>query len=506
LVQELRDRGTLTLPLVMHTIDIEPKLSLKITLDQAIGLNFAASISGAVGPRAPLDDINRYMDDIVRRESSMSDTIPGTERIRVPAYIGEQGLELSQGKPMPAIAFLLRDIPRTNTAYWENAFQNVMARDQLAPGDWGRLNKKGQARAAILTIVNLTQALDYISDTVDRSGNIEGIEEFSSGLDTGKGSDCEDDAMAIMQTHNALLSHQFGPNDRSELREIQQIARQYVPVMSLDAVRGAAVGDEEAHVGAHMNINYVPSWLVKQWLGSKQAATVPFEPEETWTRELPFMIAEGTGVYEPLGYEDDYQAAKAYVYKARSLASFRKPIDHKIGETTPFFIGSLTGMTDYWLRRGSRRGGLIYVTKNKGRGAYYADMINQQDQIKLELHPELPQNVFQYMKICTSIGIPPLPLTLTQQQQQQTTNKHLDYIVANGISQRQKQQPPGAVTVRVPVLIRPHQITSAQAEHIAAEFRSLGAVSKLEYKLERYTDDIYGYRVFATVQLSKSKK
>ena len=61
------------------------------------------------------ETINAYIEGSMTTETNMTDTIAGTARIRVPAYIGESGLELTNGVALPAVAFA----PNLRSSWWE---------------------------------------------------------------------------------------------------------------------------------------------------------------------------------------------------------------------------------------------------------------------------------------------------------------------------------------------------------------------------------------------------
>jgi hypothetical protein len=133
----------------------------------------------------------------------------------------------------------------------------------------------------------------------------------------------EDLGTGIQQCHESLIRHQFPTvgTKYDALVEIQNIAKQYLVLLSLDAVNGAHVQQKDAPKGAHMNANIISFYQFKKALentteGKRVSKKLPwpkFELDEHW----PFMVGEGTGIYETLGVDADkvLMPIKAYVYQ-----------------------------------------------------------------------------------------------------------------------------------------------------------------------------------------------
>ena len=351
--------------------------------------------------------------------------------------------------------------------------------------------------------------VDYVSDTVDKNNATEpydksktvGYESFANGNVTGS-LDCEDGGKGIDQVRKTFISLQI-PAEKKQLVELQQIATLYLSCLSLDAVRGAAVGDNEAHIGAHMNENFIPIPMFKKWLertreGKLLARKLPWPPSYT-REELPFMIGEGTGMYEPLGYKDANSNAHAYVYQMRSLSPYRKPIPHTKGKATEFFIGSLTGLTDYFISQGHNVGTFSYGTKQPDgsitRGAYYSDMLNDNDNVVIMMHDAVPKPVMTMIKEVISVRVPPEPLVYTPGlRDAKEINSDLEYVVKavkklGRVSGNQTNVP----LVGVPVYIKDYQINREHAQKIVSDIQRLEHVVDASYHEERYSDSFYGY-------------
>lgn len=449
-----------------------------------------------------------YIKTTVEFEQNMKDTIPGTSQIRCPFDYSESGIEMTGSIPLPAAAYTKYEIPVTNELFWKNAFSRIMIRDNLSVHDFHNLNIDGRARATVLTVVYPVQYLDYISDTVERNNRHwkyqaqlkQGYENFGDALATWSG-DCEDLAGAIMQVYDAFINFNF--TDKTLLK-MQKIAKNYIPMMSLDVVHGAKVADENAPKGAHMNINFLSIDYVRKSLRNNEKGRY-IESKIQWPKKtksnLPVVIGEGTGMYEPLGYHDDLQEIRRYVYTMRSLQGFKKPITHERGSDSQFFLGSLLGMTNYFFNRGYNIGAFWYGTKSiesnaaPTRGIYYKELANESDKLSFIPQPPIPKQVMDVINEATLLRIPPQPLVLTKKRVT-IRNEHLDYIVKDI---ERLNRPSAPKDQAVPIYIRPHQIDENLAHQIATELRGKNRVWKVSYELENITDDLYGYRVMIYV-------
>lgn len=501
-------------PLIMNTADKQCKGILRLTFsdddwklgnDMHVETNISAEFQN-IG-----DSMVRYINSTLDEEQRMPETIPGTQRMRVPFDYSESGIQSTGGNPLPAAAYVLNETPETNALYWENAHQMVMERDNA---EWNSLNLEGQARATVLMIAYCAQYLDYVADEVDRRNrhkmlgarlNREPYENFGDSISTWSG-DCEDLATAIAQCKNAFEGYTFPKYSKFDtFRRMQDISKSYVNPLSLDAVRGMQV-NEISHVGAHMNDNFIPiehfvGEMQKTRDGREMLKTLPIPKD--YVKDLPFMIGEGTGMYEPLGYNNPRLGVMKYVYQSPSLSSFKKPISHDRNTVGSFFIGSLVGMTDYFYRRGASSPLTFwYCTEHPNgtlsRGALYDDMIHHQDRVAFRPQPSIPKPVMHLVNEAIKLRVPPRDLTLTKQQGHEI-NKHLE-LVKTSIAKLNRA--PGPPHLTAPVYVRPHQIGSKLASNMVQDFTRLKNVWKVDYKLERITDEIWGYRV--TVHVNES--
>ena len=491
------------LPLIMHTIDNYEKAKLQVTVNSYDMAGIKIVNQKYIG-----NNMLGYINNIIKAEEHMPDTIPGTSKMRIPYDYSESGLELTNGTPLPAIAYVMSETPISNTLYWKNVYNVIMKRDNLDKNEWKRLSKNGKARVTGLMICYLSQYLDYIGDTIDRNTkrkkflqkNVIGCENFGDSLSTWSG-DCEDLGTGILQCYNALVSHKFKSKDKL-LKEIQQIAKQYIPLLSLDAVNGAQVSDKNAPKGAHMNDNLVPIHQFRAWMRTLRDGRVldkklRFLYPTNIDKELPIMIGDGTGMLEPLGIDNPNVDICGYIYQLKSLKGFKKPIFRKRGEAGSFLVGSLTGMTDYFIKKGINIGSMWYTSLSSNntvtRGAYYNDMINDHMNIGIKMHESIPKNNMNIIREGTMFRDPPHKLVLTDEHNyNHEKNKHLDHIVEKINSLNRKS---GSSKRYVPIYVRPHQIDENIAERIAYGLKNLNRVWKVSYELERITDIIHGYEM-----------
>lgn len=515
IANELKKAPTYTteLKLRMHTVQGYEKGAVRVTFHKD-GFNIGQQVDFVdyIGDEyAQIGNMMiSYINSTYQQGQQMRDTFKGTERMRVPYDMSESGVESTGGKPLPAAAYVLSEVPKSNLAYWDNAYTTVMKRDELKPQEWSRLNLAGKARATILTVTYMAQYLDYIGDTIDRNVRgqryqrqlVEPTENFGDPLATYSG-DCEDLATCILQCYNAFVQFKFPPNAEKRWPEMQQIASYYVPPLSLDVVRGQQVKDGVNNLGAHMNDNFIPLHQFRAGLEATRAGR-EVSTELPWGgsyppefKELPFMIGEGTGMYEPLGYENNLGAHMAYVYRCPSLEGFKKPITHKIGQVGSFFVGSLEGMTDYFYRRGhSAPLTFWYGDQSKGnsRGIAYENMINDSS-LSILPQPFLSKKIMGHVEEIIKLRVPPRPLQLDRHHKGK--NKHLEAL-CKGVADLKRD--PGPPFQRVPIYVRPHQISAVQASKILTDFKQLERVWKVEYQVENISNDIWGYRMLVYVK------
>lgn len=513
---KLRPGHEETMNLSMNTVEGLCKGRITIKVADVTGLRMGtADMRGALRTDThvvPL--ITDYINETMGIEQGMKDTFLGTDNMRIPYDYSESGIQTTIGTPIPAIGFVMSETPKSNEGYWLNASRTVLVRDGLTADDWKRLNMAGKARATILTICYAAQYMDYVGDTVDRNTRfseydkrlVAPCENFGDALAMNSG-DCEDLAGVELQCRNAFVALENTTDPI--LREMQTIARSYVPPLSLDVVRGAQVSDRVQQYGAHMNDNFIPineftTWLERTEEGKHLSKMLP--KTKLVEGELPFLVGEGTGHYEPYGYDNPLLPIMSYVYRAPSLEFAKKPIMHKKGEPGSFFVGSLVGLTDYFYRQGARAPlAFWYCTKQANgtltRGASYVDMMNKSDRVALKVQMPPGKAVMEVTEEAILKRIPPAPLFLTKSHPHRAKHSILEKIsrsVAN------LKRAPGPKHQKVPVYVRPHQLTTARGNQIIGDFARMDRIWKVDYHLEEITDTLWGYRMEIYVNGSHS--
>ncbi len=534
--REIKQNGRFDriVPLKMYTVDQYQKAELHVVIHE-LGAELEPSLIGANGTTdyAP---VNSYINTVLQQEQQMEETFGSqTSNMRIPYDYSESGMQSTGGMPLPAVAFLMGEIPESNDHYWVNALGTVMSRDGLKIEDWNRLNIKGRARATIHTLCYEAQYLDYIGDTVDRNTVRKSVptesnarygvgarytpynpqlvtpcENFGGELNAG---DCEDLAFVNLSGTNSLIDHTFEKNcpHRSIMLEMQKIAEQYVDPLSLDVVRGAQVADQVDNFGAHMNDNYIPVPKFKEWLSTTREGRL-LAKELNWPEahpeadHLPFLVGEGTGMYECYGLDHPQVELMQYVYTCGSLEGFKKPITRQPGKSGGFMHGSLVGMTDYFYRRGAKHPmsfwyGKVQPAGKISRGVKYEDMMNEAatNSVAIKVHPPVTPAIMAQIEELTLRRIPRDPLILSNlpKDARRRHNSKLDF-VCKSIARLHRSV--GSHHKKVSVYVRPHQLLPGVAERIVGDFTAKERIWKVEYKLEEITDDMFGYRMDVYVQ------
>jgi len=225
----------------------------------------------------------------MRAEVAMPNTFSDTANVRIPIYYSDFGM-INPQAPLPAAAYFMCQVPLSNRLFWTNALDVVLAREGKTVHDVDRMSLDEQSRVMADTICLVIQATDYIGDMVDHNKRtVKGVfgfiganaakpfdpalvdngENFGDVLRTGAG-DCEDMGLGIGgQVFPAFLQANF--DDHKQLKRLQEIANQYMAIMTLDSVMGAAVGDGKRKLGAHIKCNFLPAVWVKRQMDKAAA-------------------------------------------------------------------------------------------------------------------------------------------------------------------------------------------------------------------------------------------
>jgi hypothetical protein len=230
-----------------------------------------------------------YINKVMRAEVAMPNTFTDTANVRIPIYYGDFGM-VNPRAPLPAAAYFMCKVPASNRLFWTNALDVVLAREGHTVHDVDRMGLDEQSRVMADMICLVIQGMDYIGDVVDHNKrSIAGLygfiganaarpfdpalvdagENFSDIMRTENG-DCEDMGLGLGgQIFPAFLAADF--EDHKQLKRFQEIANQYMAIMTLDSVMGAAVGDGKRKLGAHIKCNFLPALWVKSQMDKAAA-------------------------------------------------------------------------------------------------------------------------------------------------------------------------------------------------------------------------------------------
>ena len=503
------------IPFVVHPADnfIKGKVKLRIDSIDLGGIKFDTSKINAhmVGEEQAVH-ISNYINSTMSMVEHIQETFPAAQNVQAPCEISESGLEFTEKVPIPFVGYALYETPQSNAGFWENTFEVICKRDGIPTGSFKKMDSIHKARTLVSMASYVSQYLDYISDTIDKNVRNrpynpslkQGFENMGS---FSWGGDCEDTGKDIIMLYSSFMEHNIEQSKyKNEFSELKRIGKYYIPLMSLDVVHGAKVADQTEQIGAHLNTMFVPAHYFKEMLekhpeGKKLSQKTQW-PDLSQYKDLPVLVGEGTGKFDPLGGPDDIHKERVAIYSLSSMAPFKKDIMHGIGEESNFYIGHLMGITDYFFKQGLDVGGFLYGNINSKapggwtRGVYYTDLVNRKDHLALIPHPRVPPTVMETMNDVASMRTPPNKLILDENAPVAITNPLLDRIT-------QTYPVRGSISndiAQVPVYIRPHQISSKLVDRMIGELRNVSNLRGVTYELEPITNTIHGYRVLFHVE------
>lgn len=513
-----------TIELRVTRVDTGPALTAAVNAfvqsTSASRLTNVASLRG--NPQQVADTLNTYIESTVVLEQSMRDTLKNTERMHAFMDISETGSQMIPGAPgsfLPVAAFAMVETPRANEGYFRNAYERIMKRRQLTLGAWHDFDVKEKARTMAQVLCYAVQTFDYIGDAVEMSSRLEkivsrrhvGNEEFSDIWYSLVG-DCEDGGRGIYATYKAFVAT---PLSDPALQEMQNLARQYVPLMTLSVVHGAKIGDEEGF-GAHMYLPLMPrpqfnAGLARtpqgrQFLERTQPATPLLADNagaESQHDALPFMFCEGTGRIDPLGYKDPLFEARVYIGKNMpSVAGFKKEIPREEGAPSGFYYANLLGITgEFMEQQGVPVGGFVFCQHNAAdnslsRGSLFTDMVNGASNVAILPQPAVPPPVMAMIGEAIALRPPARPLEFDPSKPVagSPTNAHWDRFV-KGVKAFGRQAPAVPPSGPIDIVARPHQFNEAVIQQMLSDTAQLERIYDAAYEVEHVTNDIYHYRV-----------
>jgi len=496
----------------------------------------------------------QYIKDLMQVEMSFPNTFPQTANVRIPIYYGDVGM--MRPTPLPAAAYFMYKTPESNRLFWENNLKTVLARNGKVVSDVDTMSLTEQATVVGDMVCFVMQSFDYIADTVDCNRRfIKGLEGFigrsidrpydptqvaagerfgDSGRD--KAGDCEDVGSGIGQTFSSLNKADF--KGHPQLQRLQEVASQYIAIMTLDSVTAAAVRaeDQKQKMGAHIKCNLFPKHyfnqcvekgrhdtqrairtnrtayaqkMVSAMIGNsvdKVADKVCFANLKPWAKDCPFIVCEGTGMFLTYGVDhDDIHNERAMVYKGMpSLAFCKKPIVHPPGAKSNFFKGSMVGFSNEWFDSGLANVAGMWIgytgaesSEHGGgfqRGVHFEELINKSERVSIVMHPEFTDRQMEYMRRATAIRVPPLDYILTKEgmAKQSKTEPTIDSLVQFTKSMNRKrvvEQDPA------PVYFQTHQLTESIVNAIKNDIERNSYITDMSYVCEHITDWHHQYRV-----------
>lgn len=493
------------------------KLVMHITDIRMGGVQFMHESQSPLS--APIESISQslmeYVSSCMQQQSTMKDTIPGTSLIHAPMEISESGIELTKSMYLPVTAYAMFETPKSNLGYWRNAFERVMARQNGDVSDFDDFDLDSKAMTMAQIMVFEAETFDYVSDEVDRNNRTKGVydalkkmgyENFGDATVTTSG-DCEDSACTIQMTFRSFMAFKFPPTEK-RLREMQNIARQYVPMLTLAVVHGAKADDENAPKGAHMYVTFLTKHQFQKALGKtpegkRALSMLPWDTSVEPDPRLPTLFGEGTGMINPLGDKVQNLKETAYMRQARSLAGFKTLLPHKKGESSPFYMGNLLGITSAFFSRGSNIGGFVFGTTTNSkrnpvtRGTLWEDVINQAETMALVPQPPINKTVMNIMREATMLRVPPAHMVLDKEAALgEEMNPLLDRLVMGVASMKRR---PGTSAV-INYYLRPHQFDHNTIDALLQDMSMMDRVWKIDYELEHVTNREFQYRVMFNVR------
>lgn len=485
--------------------------------------------------QAPVSDIEKELTDYIKStlqiESQLPDVIPDMSRIRAPMDISQVGIESTGNAFLPIAAFAMDEVPESNPEFFRNAVSTVLARKNMTRSHISNMPPHEKARTMGLLICYGVQSFGYVGDSVEKTNRhnrfiqrlSEGTEEFSN-IWTSLFGDCEDSAKGIHSTLKAFVHCRFDSRKDLDLIELQQIAADYTPILTLAVVHGQKVGDHEG-VGAHMYLPMLPSYQVKEGLSKTESGRRMLErmrPAERsrfvssearseerarLIRNRPPLFCEGTGHIDPLGYKDPILDKRKYV--ATQMGAFtwaKQQIPHEEQGPSTFYFIDVSGVSSKFVDEGLNVGGFWFGTVNKSynpsdpqnahemvRGLRYVDRLKDSENLALMPQPFMSSRLMSIIREANKLNPPPRPLVLDPQGNMgPKNNAYLDALVEHveGLGRDAHGAGDPVHLYILPSQLNPHEIQSMM--QCATQSSRL---VDLNYTKEQVTNSIYHYRV-----------
>lgn len=489
--------------------------------------------------------VNDYVRLTMEHEQRFPDSLPNISRVRVPMDISQTGIMSTGRMFMPIAAYAMVETPKSNPDFFVNAFERVLARWNMKRSAYSDFDLEQKARCMAKIIAYPVQSLDYIGDAHyggpgrtarkminARNANFSKGTPFSAqdapvhipdesmfnALIAACG-DCEDLNTAAVSIMHALIATKFDPANpkHAPLIEMQAIAAQYIPISALAVVHGAKIGDEEGY-GAHM---YLPLMPRKQFMDglartkdgrallermkpaqTPSAVFAPIESQQGFNDELPNLFVEGTGIIDPLGYDDMLLEKRRIIATCMpSLRGLKMEIPHKKRAPSNFYVGITNGITDHMVKReGLPVAGFIFGQVHPHhemtRGILFEDVLSKSDKLAIAPQPFIPQPVMGVINEANTLR-PPIPdqvLDWSKPLAGPERDPHLDRLVA-GVRAFKREAPKVPPPGTVDVIVKPHQYGKVKIAQILADASKCQELYDVSYEVEHITNRNFTYRL-----------
>ncbi len=487
---------------------------------------------------APADQLSSLLESFLQEriefESSLQDTWPGVKNVRAPMAIESAGIQLTKNCFIPIEGFTMDEPLVTNVGYFQNAYERVMIRRNLNPKqDLKHMDLAHKAEIMAELAVFASQSLEYISDTVDRSNRKNGpydirlragFEDMHNMGVTLSG-DCEDSAKLAKVMFEAFMRQQIDGKVNPELKELQEIGKNYTFFLTLATVHGAKAEDKTEHIGAHMYGLLLPDYQVKDALGRSDigAALADKLPLHHDGKDYPTLFCEGTGRIRPLGTGDYVKAPKVrdmikhhlnytqhpvshdpliaerrYLSVMKCKGGMKTEIPHEAGAESSFYLGNIMIVTNKWIDLGYKVGAFICgnihpETGQVTRGTPFVDIITQKENFAMLPLKEIPQNVMDITREAISLRAPCRPFIFDKAKPIAGLAIHpeLERLKTDVATRgRNGSSPYGSVDL----FARPHHFNKHTIDAFIAEVDRLKFIYKFDYQLESITNNVPEYR------------
>tara|TARA_B110000196_G_C21149834_1_gene668917 strand:- start:450 stop:2195 length:1746 start_codon:yes stop_codon:yes gene_type:complete len=300
--------------------------------------------------------------------------------------------------------------------------------------------------------------------------------------------DCEDMARAMMQVHSCLQEANFTTTD---LKNIQRVAKLYVPAATLAMVTGPQHGDDGGHA-AHMYVRFFPKTTFFNKAG------FPLDNPAKWTTNLHTWLGEGTAPVEPTTGLEAMKELTTPEKSAYEMKNRVNKISHMSRVCRPgwsvqrdkFYQQDVLCLTDALMKAGVARTGAFSFVQGKTYGVD-VETVNSNGNYQLYPHPDLTDDDHELIKEVMQFEHPPMKLKV---QHDVLENKHVKKLLR--ICSMYKDKAKSAL-YDDHYLQRPNERTPEELETIAAEIQASGAY-RVEVNREGWDDmsHVLRFRLF----------